>query len=139
MAHEDFSRNQRSERSSDRSFGLVFAGFFLLISVLPFLHKGQPRWWALALSVAFGVVAVLRPRILSGLNRWWTRLGLVLGKFVSPIALGIVFFVVLTPVAAIMRVRGKDPLRLRRDKAAESYWVPRVPPGPSPQSMTQQF
>ena len=67
------------------------------------------------------------------------KFGLLLGKIVSPIALGIVFFGVLTPVAALTRIRGKDPLRLLRGKAAESYWVPRTPPGPPPGSMTHQF
>ena len=139
MAHEDLDREQHSEGSSDRSFGLVFAGFFLLVASLPLLHRGQPRWWALAIAAGVGLVAMFMPRLLGGLNRLWMKLGLLLGKIVSPIALGIVFFGVLTPVAALTRIRGKDPLRLRRSKAAESYWVPRTPPGPPPDSMTRQF
>jgi predicted membrane metal-binding protein len=139
MAHENLGRDQHSEGSSDRSFGLVFAGVFSVIAAFPLLYKAQPRWWALAIAVAFGLVAMLLPTLLSGFNRLWTRFGLVLGKVVSPIALGIVFFGVLTPVAALMRVRGKDPLRLKRDRVAESYWVLRTPPGPPPESMTHQF
>jgi hypothetical protein len=139
MAHEDLTREQRLESSSDRSFGLVFAAAFLLIGGVPLLHAEAPRWWAFLASGLFAVVAVLRPSSLAGLNRWWTRLGVLLGKVVSPIALGVLFYGVLTPLGIAMRLTGKDPLRLKRDARAVSYWIPRDPPGPPPDSMTNQF
>jgi hypothetical protein len=139
MGHEDFSREEHIEGSSDRSFGFVFAAVFALIALWPLLHHGGLRVWALAVAAAFGLVAIVRPALLATPNRLWMKLGLLLGKIVAPIALGILFYVVLTPLGAMMRMAGKDPLRLKRDAAAASYWIPRQPPGPPPGSMTNQF
>ena len=139
MAHEDLNREQHVEGSSDRSFGIVFAIVFLVIAAWPILQANQPRWWAGALAAAFGLVALLRPALLAGLNRWWLKLGLLLGRIVSPIALGILFYGVLTPIGVVMRLAGKDPLLLKRDAGAASYWRRREPPGPRPDSMNQQF
>jgi hypothetical protein len=139
VAHEDLNREQAVESSSDRAFGLVFAAVFLVVAAWPLLGREPPRWWALVLSAAFALVAVVRPVVLAGLNRLWTRLGILLGRVVSPIALGILFYGVLTPLGALLRLTGKDPLRLKRDPEASSYWIPRQPPGPPPDSMTNQF
>ena len=139
MGHEDFSREEHIEGSSDRSFGFVFAAVFALIALWPLLHHGGLRLWALAVAAAFGAVAIVRPALLATPNRLWMKLGLLLGKIVAPIALGILFYVVLTPLGAVMRMAGKDPLRLKRDPAAATYWIPREPPGPPPGSMTNQF
>lgn len=139
MAHEDLSRHQQVEGSSDRSFGLVFAVVFFLIAAWPLLHGATPRWWALGVAAVFALVAVSRPTLLAGLNRLWIKLGVLLGKMVSPVALGVLFFGVLVPIAVVMRMAGKDPLRLKRDSGAVSYWIPRRPPGPPPDSMTNQF
>ena len=139
MAHEDLTREQHVEGSSNRSFGIVFAIVFLIIAVNPLRHGAGARWWALALSALFLVIALWKPALLAGLNRQWTRLGVAMGAVVSPIALGLLFYGVLTPLAIAMRLAGKDPLRLRFDPHCETYWIRRVPPGPPPQSMTNQF
>lgn len=139
MAHEDLSRDQPVEGSSDRSFGLVFAAVFVIIACWPLFHAEPPRWWAVPVSVAFAVIALLKPALLAGLNRLWTKFGHLLGKVVSPIALGVLFYGVLTPIGVVMRLTGKDPLRLKLDSSARSYWIPRKPPGPPPDSMTNQF
>ena len=139
MAHEDLNREQLVEGSSDRNFGLVFAGAFLLIGGLSLLHAESVRWWAFLVSAVFGGIALVRPSLLAGLNRLWTRFGVLLGKIVSPIALGVLFYAALTPVGILMRLAGKDPLRLKRDAGADSYWIERKPPGPAPDSMTNQF
>lgn len=139
MAHEDLTRGERVEGSSDRSFGLVFAIVFLLIGAWPLLHGGPPRWWAGGIAAVFAMVAVARPALLASLNRLWIKLGILLGKVVSPIALGIVFYGVLVPIGVAMRLAGKDPLRLKHDVNASSYWIPREPPGPPPDSMNNQF
>lgn len=139
MAHENLSREEHVEGSSDRVFGLVFAGVFLVIAGWPLIHGVAPRWWALGISVAFGAVAWVRPVLLARLNRLWMKLGILLGKVVSPIALGILFFGVVTPIGVMIRIAGKDPLRLKRDPAAVSYWIERKPPGPPPDSMINQF
>jgi len=139
MAHEDLTREQEVEGSSDRSFGVVFAVVFLLIAAWPLLYKGGPRWWALAVSASFAVVAMAKPSLLAGLNRQWMKFGLLLGKIVSPIALGLLFYGVITPIGFFLRLAGKDPLRLKYDRGADSYWIRREPPGPPPGSMTNQF
>jgi hypothetical protein len=139
MAHEDLTREQYVEGSSDRSFGLVIAAVLLLVALGPLRHGHTPRWWALAVAAVFALVAMAKPALLARLNRLWMKLGILLGKVVSPIALGILFYGVLTPMAVAIRLTGKDPLRLKLDPGADSYWIPRKPPGPSPDSMTNQF
>ena len=139
MAHEDLSRDQRVEGSSDRSFGLVFACAFLLIAIWPVLDGAAPRPWALGVSAFFGLAALLRPALLAGANRVWISFGVLLGKLISPAALGVLFYGVLTPIGLLMRMAGKDTLRLGRDPEALSYWLPREPPGPPPDSMGRQF
>jgi hypothetical protein len=139
MTHEDLSRDEPVEGSSDRSFGLVFAAAFLVVAAWPLWRGGDLRWWAVAVAAGLALVAWVSPRLLALPNRLWLRFGLLLGKVVSPIALGILFYGVFVPMGTLMRWFGKDPLRLQRDKAATSYWIPREPPGPPPTSMTNQF
>jgi len=139
MAHEDLSREQQIEGSSDRVFGLVFAGVFLVIAVWPLVHGAPPRWWALVVSAVFGGIALLKPMLLARLNRLWMKLGILLGRIVAPVALAILFYGVFTPIGAVMRLAGKDPLRLKRDPHSPSYWLRRQPPGPAPDSLDQQF
>lgn len=139
MAHEDLNRVEHIEGSSDRSFGLVFAGVFLVIASWPLFHGGSLRWWSVGVAAGFGLLALVKPVLLAELNRLWLKLGILLGKIVSPIALGILFYVVITPIGVMTRLSGKDSLRLKYDPEADSYWIPREPPGPPPGSMNQQF
>ena len=139
MAHEDLTREQDVEGSSDRSFGGVFAVVFLVIAVWPLLSGGGLRWWALAVAALFAVVAIAMPALLAGLNRQWMKFGILLGRIVSPVALGLLFYGVVTPLGILLRLAGKDPLRLKYDRGANSYWIRREPPGPPRDSMTNQF
>jgi len=139
MAHEELNRDHHVEGSSDRSFGVVFAIVFVVIALWPLMRGEGPRWWAAGIAAAFAIVAAARPSLLAAPNRWWIKLGILLGKVVSPIALGVLFYVVLVPTGGLMKILGKDPLRLRRDSGAQSYWIPRTPPGPPPDSMKNQF
>lgn len=139
MAHEDLTREQEVEGSSDRSFGVVFAVVFVLIAGWPLWYGGGLRWWSLVVAGLFALVAIVKPALLSGLNRQWMKLGILLGKIVSPIALGLLFYGVITPLGAALRLAGKDPLRLKFDRGADSYWIRREPPGPLPDSMINQF
>ena len=139
MAHEDLKRTQHIDGSSDRSFGLAFAAVFLVISLWPLLSGQMPRLWSMGVAAAFAVIALVRPALLAILNRIWIRFGLLLGRIVSPIVLGILFYGVFVPLGAIVRLMGNDLLCLRRDPAATSYWIPREPPGPPPGSMTNPF
>ena len=139
MGHESFDREESFQSLSNRTFGLVFAAAFLVLGVLPWAFGGPLRRWSLAAGVVFLAVAWAWPAALSPLNRLWTRFGLLLHRTVSPVALGIMFFLVITPMGLIMRGRGKDPLRLRFDRAARTYWIERQPPGPAPDSLNRQF
>lgn len=136
--HELGGRAAEVETSSDRSFGLVFAGFFALLAAYhAWQHRGLWPLW-IAIAAVFLVVALWRPQVLAPLNRVWTKLGLFLGMIVSPVVLGLMFFLVMTPIGMLMRLFGKDPLRLRGDPG-ESYWIVRDPPGPPGESMRDQF
>ena len=139
MAHEDLSREQHVEGSSDRAFGLVFTIVFLVIAGWPLIHGETPRWWALGVAAILAVIAVIRPALLAVPNRMWGKLGVLLGNIVGPIALGVLFYGVVAPLGIIMRLTGKDPLRLKLAPGADSYWIPRKPPGPPPDSLTNQF
>lgn len=131
--------NTGIESSSDRNFGLVFAVFFLIVASLPLLHGNGLRLWALGLAGVFLVLALAIPKILSPLNRLWTRFGMLLHRIVSPLALGILFYGVVMPTGLLMRLFGKDLLRLRLDKSANSYWIQRSPSGPTPESLKLPF
>ena len=124
---------------SDRSFGLVFAAFFAVVALLPLVHGHAARVWAFGPAALFLAVAMTRPQWLRPLNRVWFRFGLILHRIVSPIILGLMFFVAVTPFALIMRMLGKRPLPLTFDPAAASYWIQRDPPGPEAGSMHHQF
>jgi hypothetical protein len=138
-AHEAHRQEHAVRGSTDRSFGLVFAAFFTVVALLP-LVKGHPaRWWALPFAGLFLIAALARPAALHPLNVLWLRFGLLLQKIVSPIVLAVLFYGIFTPTAFLYRVFGRDLLGLRFDRKAESYWISRMPPGPPPESMSNQF
>ncbi|HSD60627.1 MAG TPA: SxtJ family membrane protein [Burkholderiales bacterium] len=137
--HEDLRREQEIEGSSNRSFGWVFTVFFLIVALYPLVRSEGPRVWALLAGAAFAAVTLVRPRLLAAPNRLWTRFGLLLGRIVSPVVIGILYYLVITPFGVVMRLAGKDPLRLKREPEARSYWIERDPPGPPPESMSNQF
>lgn len=138
-AHEDFSRTHEVKASSNRSFGWVFTAVFLILAVWPLVFGGAVRWWSLCVAVAFALVTIAAPKLLTVPNRLWMRLGLLLNRIISPIALAILFYGVVTPMGALKRVFGKDNLHLRNDASDTSYWIKRDPPGPKPDSMNHQF
>ena len=124
---------------SDRKFGLTFGVVFAVIALVPPLFGGHFRWWILAIGIAFSALALLAPRILSVPNRLWLRLGLLLHKVVNPLVLGAMFLLVVTPIAVVMRLLGKKLLNRTYDPTAKSYWIERNPPGPTPDSIRNQF
>ncbi len=138
--HEHTPRHTpQLQSSSDRSFGFVFAAVFLIVALYPLLHAAGIRIWAVAISGLFLLLAGLVPQVLAPANRLWTKFGLLLHHIVSPLALGVLFFLVVTPTGLLMKLFGKDPLRLRFDPAADSYWIKRDPPGPAADSLKNQF
>jgi hypothetical protein len=139
MSHESFNRDDDVRGSSNRSFGFVFAVVFAIIGLFPLLFGGGVRTWALAVAAVFAAIALAFPAALAPLNRIWLKFGLLLHRVVNPIMLGIMFYAVITPTGLIMRAFGKDPLRLRFEKNADTYWIARTPPGPAPESLRDQF
>ena len=109
---------------SDKSFGFVFCVFFLIISFWPLLNGNEIRIWSLVISVIFLIITLTKPILLSPLNKIWFKIGIFLGSIVSPIIMGIVFFGVVTPISLIMKILGKDLLKLKKNKT-NSYWIER--------------
>lgn len=137
--HEFGASHHEVETSSDRSFGFVFAGFLALVTGYQ-AWRGASWWPApLVLAMAFLGFALVRPALLAPLNRAWTKLGLLLGAIVAPIVMGVVYFGVITPMALIARLLGKDFLRLARDPAAATYWLPRTGEPPGRERLRDQF
>jgi len=137
--HEDFSRGQHVKASSNRAFGWVFVIVFLIIALWPLVFGGALRWWSLIVSGLVAVVTMAAPALLTIPNRLWLRFGLLLNRIISPVVLAFLFYVVVTPMGALMRMFGKDNLRLRGSNGEASYWIKREPPGPKPDSMPHQF
>jgi hypothetical protein len=137
--HESFSRDEQIVAGSDRSFGLVMAGAFAVVTALNAWHAGRIWPWTAALSAIFVVAALLRPAALNPLNRVWLKFGLLLHKVVNPVIMALLFYGTVLPTGLIARAMGKDLLRLKRDPGAASYWIVRTPAGPAPETMKDQF
>lgn len=137
--HEDFSRGHEVKGSSNRSFGIVFAVVFVIVGLWPLAAGAGVRLWAVGIAGVFLALALGRPSLLAPLNRVWARLGLHLGKITNPLVTGLMFYLVVTPLGIVLRVLGKDPLRLRLEPGAKSYWIERRPPGPAGDTMRHQF
>ena len=110
--------------SSNKSFGLVFFGFFLIISLFPLLGNEDIRIWSLIISIIFLILGLFNSPILFPLNKIWFKFGILLGNFISPVVMGIIFFIVVTPTSFIMRALGKDILNLKKNDK-KSYWIER--------------
>ena len=108
--------------SSNRSFGIVFATVFLIISLYPLLNDQNTRTWALIISLIFLILGLLNSSLLTPLNKIWFKFGILLSKIFSPLIMGIIFFLVVTPIGIFMRILGKDLLNLKFNKSS-SYWI----------------
>ncbi len=108
--------------SSNRSFGIVFFVVFLLIALYPLINNGEIRIWSLLVSIIFLILGLLNSKILTPFNKFWFKFGILLGKIISPLVMGIIFFLVVTPIGLIMRFLGKDVLNLKYNKN-KSYWI----------------
>jgi len=141
--HENLRREETQSGPSERSFGLTVGAVLVLIGLIK-LYKAWPEvsWATNAFLVTGALLAGLgafAPAPLRPLNRAWFRLGLLLHAIVTPVVMGLVFYVSVLPIGLVLRAMGKDLLRLRRDAAATSYWIVREPPGPAQGTMKNQF
>ena len=113
--------------SSNRSFGLVFFIVFLLIAFYPLINQGEIRIWSVLISLLFLILGIINSKILTPLNKVWFKFGIFLGKLISPIVMGIIFFLVVTPIAFLMRMLKKDLLNIKFNKNS-SYWIEKTDP-----------
>ena len=137
--NEPIVQRRRVVAGSNRSFGIVFAVVFGVIGFWPVAFGGSLRLWAAIPAGLFLAAALMAPWLLSPLNRAWFYVGIALHRVVNPIVMAIIYYGTVVPVGLILKARGKDLLRLKRDPDAKSYWIPRDPPGPPRGSMTKQF
>ena len=122
------------KKSNNRSFGILFCIVFLLIAIWPLISSNPIRYWAIVLSITFLILGVVNSKLLSPLKDYWIKLGEILGKVIAPLVMSLVFFIILTPIGLILRIFGKDLLKLKKNKKS-SYWLSRD----NLKSMDRQF
>ena len=112
---------------SNRSFGIVFFVVFLIIATYPLINGGELRLWSLIISIVFLFLGLVNSKILNPLNKLWFKFGIFLGKIISPLVMGIIFFLVVTPIGLIMRLLNKDLLNLKFNNN-NTYWIEKTEP-----------
>jgi hypothetical protein len=137
--HESYSMRDEVKLPSNRNFGYVFFAVFSIIGLAPILDASAVRWWSILIAATLLLITIVAPVLFTLPNRLWHRFGLLLNSIVGPVALAILFFVVVTPMGWLLRILGKDFMRIRRDGNCSSYWIARDPPGPKPDSLNHQF
>ena len=115
--------NKNEKLPSNRNFGVVFFVVFLIIGLWPLLKIGEIRYWSVFISVIFLLLGLINSYLLSPLNKIWFNFGKLLGKIISPLIMGVIFFLVVTPIGLIMRALGKDILSLKYNEKSKSYWI----------------
>ena len=118
---------QEIKISSNRSFGIVFFALFLLIALYPLTYSGEIRIWSTIISLIFLILGLVNSKILTPLNKLWFKFGIFLGKIVSPLVMGVIFFLVVTPIAFMMRLLNKDLLNLKFNNE-NTYWIKKTGP-----------
>ena len=114
---------EKEKLPSNRNFGIVFFIVFVIIGLWPLLANNEIRNWSIFISLIFLFLGLINSKLLNPLNRIWFNFGIILGKIISPIIMGIIFYLVVTPTGLIMRFLRKDILRLKFDKKSRSYWI----------------
>ena len=122
------------KRKNNITFGILFFIFFLILGLYPLISSKPIRVWSVALSLVFLIITIIRPNLFTFLNKLWIKFGVLLGKIISPIVMGLVFFFVVTPIGIFVKILKKDVMGLKRE--ASSYWITRED---KIQSMKKQF
>lgn len=142
QGHDNFVEHGQVKAPSNRSFGLTVGGILITISVI--------RWWVnspsskvtaalFIIGVPLVALAIIAPASLSWANRMWAKLGFLLASIVNPIVMFLLFITVFVPMGLVMRMTGRDALRLKRRSNASSHWIERQPSGPQPDGMINQY
>lgn len=139
--HEKSDMKDPVNKSSDRSFGLVMAGAFGVFAAIAFWKNPQTiaGLWLVGIGALFLVSAMVRPAVLKPVNRIWFKFGNLLHKIISPLVMGAIFFILMTPIGLLMRLIGKDLLNLNIARNEASYWIAQKDDETEPSDMTQQF
>ena len=116
--------NKNIKLPTNRSFGYFFSAVFLIFVIYSYYNTGFIKFWSLILSVIFFILGYLNSKILLPFNKLWIKFGIILGNIISPIVMCLIFFIILTPISLILKILGKDVLRLKRGKK-KSYWIAR--------------
>ena len=119
--------NKNTKLPTNKNFGIIFSIVFLIIALFPLINDESLRIWSLIVSTVFLFLGLINSKILTPLNKMWFKFGLILGRIVSPVIMGVIFFLVVTPTAFIMRLVGKDLLNLKFNKR-KSYWIEKNEP-----------
>ena len=122
------------KRKNNITFGILFFVFFLIIGLYPLISNEPIRIWSIIVSLVFLIITIIKPNLFTFLNKLWIKFGILLGKIISPIVMGLVFFFVVTPIGIFIKVLKKDVMSLKR--GASSYWITRED---KIQSMKKQF
>ena len=118
-------RNSNIKISSNRNFGLVFFIVFLIVCIWPLTYDEPIRFWSAIISSVFLILGLMNSKLLTPLNKLWFKFGMILGAIVSPVVMGVVFFLVVTPIGLIMKIMGKDLLNKKYDNKKITYWIKR--------------
>jgi len=137
--HESMDERTEVKLGSERSLAIVFSIVFLIIAMWPLLSGRAPRLWAIGAGTAILILGFAAPKTLRPLNQLWFRFGMLLHRIINPLVMGIIFYGAVAPTGFVMRLLGKDPLKLKLDPESSSYWVKRNPPGPARDSFKNQF
>ena len=113
------------KKENNKSFGILFFIIFLLIALWPLLNSEFIRMWALGIASIFLVLGLINSKILTPVKKSWIKLGEILGKIIAPIVMGLIYFLIITPIGLLMRLVGKDVLNLKFNKN-DSYWIKRA-------------
>jgi len=111
--------------SSNRNFGLVFFIIFVIVSLWPLTYEGPIRIWTVIISLVFLILGLMNSKLLTPLNKLWFKFGTILGVIVVPVVMGVVFFLVVTPIGLVMKIMGRDLLNKKYDKKKRTYWIKR--------------
>lgn len=111
------------KQSSVRSFGILFFIVFLIVGLWPIINDGEVRFWSILLSFTFLILGIINSKILIPLNKYWIKLGEILGKIIAPLVMLVIYFAIVTPIALLLKFFRKDILNLKLDDKTDTYWI----------------